>query len=36
LQQAAVAAEWGLNLDVGHGTGAMPEPLHSGGVRLLH
>ncbi len=36
LQQAAIAAEWGLNLDVGHGTGAMPEPLHSGGVRLLH
>ena len=36
LQQAAVAAEWALNLDVGHGTGAMPEPLHSGGVRLLH
>jgi hypothetical protein len=36
LQQAAVAAEWALNLDVGHCTGAMPEPLHSGGVRLLH
>jgi hypothetical protein len=36
LQQAAVAAEWALNLDTRPGTGAMPEPLHAGGPRLLH
>ena len=36
LQQAAVAAEWALNLDISPGTGAAPEPLHTGGPRLLH
>lgn len=36
LQQAAVAAEWALSLDITPGTGTMPEPLHAGGPRLLH
>ena len=36
LQQSAVAADWGLNLEVGPGAGAAPAPLHAGGPRLLH
>jgi hypothetical protein len=36
LQQAAVAAEWALSLDINPGGGTMPEPLHAGGPRLLH
>lgn len=36
LQQAAVAAEWALSLDVSPGGGAAPESLHAGGPRLLH
>jgi len=36
LQQAAVAAEWALNLDISPGAGTPPEPLHAGGPRLLH
>lgn len=36
LQQAAVAAEWALSLDISPGAGATPEPLHAGGPRLLH
>lgn len=36
LQQAAVAAEWGLTLDVTPGAGATPEPLKAGSPRLLH
>ena len=36
LQQTAVAAEWALNLDISPGAGAVPDPLHAGGPRLLH
>ena len=36
LQQSAVAADWGLNLEVSPGAGAAPVPLHAGGPRLLH
>lgn len=36
LQQAAVAADWALILDISPGTGAAPAPLHSSGPRLLH
>ena len=36
LQQAAVAAEWALSLDVSPGAGAAPVPLHAGGPRLVH
>ena len=36
LQQAAVAADWGLKLEVTTGGGAQPVPLHAGGPRLLH
>ncbi len=36
LQQAAVTADWALNLDISPGNGAVPEPLHAGGPRLLH
>jgi len=36
LQQAAVAAEWGLTLDVGAAPGAVLEPLKAAKPRLLH
>lgn len=36
LQQSAVAAEWGLTLDVTPGSGTTPEALQAGGPRLLH
>lgn len=36
LQQAALAAEWGLTLEVASGTGNLTEPLQAGGPRLLH
>ncbi len=36
LQQAAVAADWALNLDISAGSGAAPAPLQAGGPRLLH
>lgn len=36
LQQAAVAADWGLSLDINPGAGAVPDALHAGGPRLLH
>jgi hypothetical protein len=36
LQQAAIAAEWALGLDISPGTGAVLDSLHAGGPRLLH
>jgi hypothetical protein len=36
LQQAAIAAEWALSLDISPGAAAAPAPLHAGGPRLLH
>ena len=36
LQQAAVAADWALSLDISPGAGTAPSPLLAGEPRLLH